>query len=314
MCASRLLEEQAVTTIAIKNVLFATDFSETSEAALPYVAALSQRYGSEIHLAHVLPEVRFLRPGVPDSATIGSIYEDAHGNAQQKMRLLDKRLRDFPHRVHLPHGSVSFTISQLVREYEIDLVVAGTHGRTGLGRLILGSVAEEILRRAPCPVLTVGPNVVAARREFGRPSDLPLPEIQVRDILYATDFKQQSGSAVAFAISLAGEFDASLGLLHVIEDYGDRLHERPGPIDVALRKLQELVPEDAGLRHPPEALAQFGLPAESILQTAAERETDLIVLGARMANGHLKAATHLSGAMAHRVIVGASCPVLTIRD
>jgi nucleotide-binding universal stress UspA family protein len=311
----KLVEEQPGTVIDVKNILFATDFSEASEAALPYVAALGLRYGSHIHLAHVLPEVTFLRPGAPDPAVIGSIYEDTHSNAQEKMQRMADRLKGFPHSTHIRHGGIADVVAELVREAEIDLLVAGTHGRTGLGKLVMGSVAEEILRQSPCPVLTVGPHVVGALRSEKRRRDREVPptRINVREILYATDFKQESHQAVAFAVSLAKEFRARLALLHVIEDYGDHLHERPGPIDIALRKLEDLVPQDAGLRYSPEALAEFGLPGESILQTAAERESDLIILGARRAEGHLKAATHLSAAVAHRVIVGASCPVLTVR-
>ena len=140
----------------------------------------------------------------------------------------------------------------------------------------------------------------------------PLP-VQIRNILYATDFSQQSSTAITLALSLAREFHARLSLLHVIDDYGDHMNENPSPTDIALRMLQELIPTETGLQHAPEVLAQFGVPAEAILQTAAERETDLIVLGARPANGHLRAATHLSIGVAHRIIVGANCPVLTVK-
>jgi len=308
-----ILEQRPATAVEIKNVLFATDFSDASEAALPYVAALSLRYGSTIHLAHVLPDVTFLRPGAPDPAVMGSIYEDAHSGAQEKMQRLADRLKGFPHHTYLRHGETCEVLSEIISEQKVDLVIAGTHGRTGLGKMVMGSVAEEILRQASCPVLTVGPKVVgtvtpAPRRD----RELPPAQINIHQILYATDFKQESVEAVSHAVSLAREFRARLALLHVIEDYGDHLHERPGPIDDVLQKLQALVGEDAGLRYPPEILAQFGLPAESILQAASEREADLIVLGVRPANGHLGAATHFGRAVAHKVIVGATCPVLTV--
>ena len=77
----RILEEKSAAAVELKNLLFATDFSDASEAALQYVTALSLRYGSVIHLAHILPDVTFLRPGAPDPAIIGSIYEDAHSGA-----------------------------------------------------------------------------------------------------------------------------------------------------------------------------------------------------------------------------------------
>ena len=306
-----LMESQAVASIGLNNLLFATDFSDASEAALPYVAALSHHCGSEIHVTHVLPDVTFLRPCVPNPAVIGSVYEDAHSHAQDKMRRLSRRLKNFAHKTYVKHGEIARAVSDLVHEKEIDLIVAGTHGRTGLGRLILGSVAEEILRQATCPVLTVGPNVVgkALRNGVRREPGSPPEPVHIRQVLYATDFRQNTDAPVGVAVSLARKFNARLSLLHVVEDYGDRVHE----LETALHRLSQLVPADADLPHPPEPLAQFGIPAESILQTAAERETDLIVLGARSAEGNLKVLTHLGTTVAHRVIVGANCPVLTVR-
>lgn len=301
--------------VAVKNVLFATDFSEASEAALPYAAAFSEYFSSQLYLTHVLPDVKFLRPGAPDPAFFGPIYEDARSNAHDKMRRISKRMKAVPHQVYVRHGEIPSVVSAMVQELDIDLVIAGTHGRTGLGRLIMGSVAEEILRQAPCPVLTVGPNVVGASvRTLGRfERDAKLAAAEIKDVLYATDFRQRSNGAAVLAASLANGFSARFGMLHVVEDYGDRLSEDPGPVEASLEKLRNLLPADLDLEHEPEFLAQFGVAAESILQTAAERGTDLIVLGARPANGHLKAATHLGAAVAHRIIVGANCPVLTVR-
>jgi nucleotide-binding universal stress UspA family protein len=311
----KLLDEQVGSAVSIKNILFATDFSEVSEAALPYATALSLRYGSSVHLAHVLPEITFLRPGAPDPAFIGSIYEDAHSSAQEKMQRLADRLRGFPHFTYLRHGKPYQVLSEIIREQDVDLLVAGTHGRTGLGKLVMGSVAEEIVRQVTCPVMTVGPRVASAAKlaQAHGYRDVPLAPITVRQVLCSTDFKQASLEAVFYATSLAREFHARLTLLHVMEEFGDHLHERPGPIDLALRKLEALVPAELDLRYPPEALVEFGVPSESILQIAAEREASLVVLGVKSAEGHLGAATHLGGGVAHKVIVGAHCPVLTVR-
>lgn len=311
----KILEQKPATAVELKNILFATDFSDASEAALPYVAALSLRYGSTIHLAHVLPDVTFLRPGAPDPMVLGSIYEEAHSAAQEKMQTLADRLKGFPHHTYLRHGETVSVLAETVAEQQIDLVIAGTHGRTGLGKLVMGSVAEEILRQVTCPVLTVGPKVVSTLPALPRRDrELPPEQINVHEILYATDFKQESHEAVHYALSLAREFRARLGLLHVIESYGGEPYEHPGAIDTALSNLRELVPEDAGLRYAPDILAEYGSPAECILESAADREADLIVLGVRPANGHLGAATHFGRAVAHKVIVGAHCPVLTVHN
>ena len=98
----------------------------------------------------------------------------------------------------------------------------------------------------------------------------------------------------------------------MIEDYGAHLHERPGPIDTALRSLEELMP-NAEVLYAPTFVAQYGSAPERILEAAAECDADVIVLGVQPAKGHLGAATHFGGSTAHRVVVGATCPVLTIR-
>lgn len=308
-----LVEEIPVPAVAIKNLLFATDFSEASEAALPYLTAIGQRYGSTLHLVHVLPDVVFLRPGAPDAAIIGSIYEDAHSSALDKMQRLEQHLNGIPQQTHIRHGATCQVLASLVKEHDIDLLVVGTRGRTGLGKLAMGSVAEELLRTVPCPVLTVGPKAVSGI-PHARPNDgAASSPVDFRRILYATDLKQVSAEAVAYAVSLEREFGARLALLHVIENYGERLSESPNPIDTALHRLGELVPPDCGLEHPPELLAQFGPAAESILQTAVEREADLIILGTRPGRRHLGASTHFVRTVAHRIIVGANCPVLTVQ-
>jgi nucleotide-binding universal stress UspA family protein len=311
-----LLEERVESSIAIKNVLFATDFSTVSEAALPYVTALSLRYGSTVHVAHVLPDAVVLRPGAPDPAIMGSIYEQVHSSAQEKIQQLANRLRGYPHKTYVRHGEVLDVIAEIIREQGIDLLVLGTHGRTGLGKLIMGSVAEQLFRKTGCPVLTVGPRVAAATKvPESRRNQEPRPtQIRFRQILYATDLKPESAQSASYAVSLAREFQARLTMVHVIDSFGEELHEHPGPIDIALRKLEELVPDREGLRYQPTFVAEFGKPAERILQTADEYEADLIVLGARPASDHWGAATHLGRSTAHAVVVGANCPVLTLRD
>ncbi len=312
----RLLEKQYESVVAIKNILFATDFSEISEAALPYVTALSLRYGSTIHVAHVLPELTFLRPGAPDPAVVGSIYEDAHSLAQERIQRLSDRLSGFPHHNYVRHGRVLDVIDELVRQQEVDLIVLGTHGRTGLGKLVLGSIAEEIFRQAPCPVFTVGPRVPSIKTLHEARHDRAIipAQISFHNVLCATDLQNEPALQVEHALSLAREFHAQLTLLTVIEGFDEHLNDHPGTIETALRELESLVAEEIGLRYRPEILAKFGVPADVILETAHETPTDLIVLGAHSAVGHLKAATHFSGSTAHKVVVGANCPVLTVRN
>jgi len=310
----KLLEEKINTPVVLKNILFATDFSEASEAALPYIAAMSLRYGGMVHVAHVLPAVNRLRPSAIDPVTLGSIYEDAHSGAQENIQVVASRLGGFPHRTYIRRGKVTEVLSQIIHENEIDLLVTGTHGRSGVGKLLLGSVAEELFRKANCPVLTIGPNAPKLDCLPKSSSDREIPPIKVEfgHVLYATDFSPHSVAAASYAFSLAREFRARLLLLHVIAEYGEHLHDRPGPIDATLRALELLRPEDALLCHSPEPIVRFGSPADQILQTAAEREANLIVLGARPRN--VEAATHLPLATVHKVVSHATCPVLTVRE
>jgi nucleotide-binding universal stress UspA family protein len=189
--------------IGLKNILFPTDFSPFSDTALKYAQAIARRYGSKILAAHVIsPEAyQFMSP----EAWQGS-FEMIEQAARKEMTQVSKRLANFPHTVVLKHGEIWDTLSELIETQEIDLVVLGTHGRTGFERLVMGSVAEMIYRQTMCPVLTVGPQVT---------QNAP-PEIGFRLILYATDFTPESLAGAPFAFSLAQEHQAKLELLHVI--------------------------------------------------------------------------------------------------
>jgi nucleotide-binding universal stress UspA family protein len=307
-------QESRTTTLSVKNVLFATDFSASSEAALPYATAICRHFGSTLHIAHVLSDASILMmTGGVDYVSMSTIYEDAHTEAREKLDQISGRLQGMPHRNYVRHGQVWENLAGIVEDEEIDLIVLGTHGRTGLGKLLLGSVAEDILRHAPCPVLTVGPKVSGRARlpEFqGHGCDLAPLELELRQILFATNFAQNSALVAQQAISLAEEFRARLTLMHVIEDY-TQLGSRPGPIEDGIRRLHDLIPKNAALQYLPETLLEFGSAADIILRAASEREADMIVIGARASAD--VGSTHLPWSTAHHVIAKANCPVLTIR-
>ena len=305
---------QKTTALSVKNVLFATDFSATSEAALPYAAAICRHFGSVLHTAHVLSDASILMmTGGVDYVSLSTIYEDAHTEAKEKLDQTSGRLAGIPHCNYVRHGQVWENLAEIVQDQEIDLIVLGTHGRTGLGKLLLGSVAEDILRHNLCPVLTVGPKVSGRAKlpEFQcRGRDLAPPELELRQILFATNFAQNSALVAQQAISLAEEFGARLSLLHVIEDY-TQLGSRPGPIEDGIRRLHELIPKNADLQNLPETLLEFGSAPDCILKAAAAREADMIVIGA---GAFVEVGTtHLPWSTAHHVIAQAKCPVLTIR-
>jgi len=296
--------------IPVKNVLYATDFSATSELALPYATAICRHFGSTLHIAHVLSDTNLLlMTGGVDYISVGTVYEDAHTEAQAKIQQVASRLGEIPHLTYVRHGRVAANLNIIVAENGIDLIVVGTHGRTGLGTLLLGSVAEDILRHVPCPVLTVGPGICGRAKlpEFhSKGRELAPVELELRHIVYATNFTPQSLTVAPVAVALAEEFEGRLTLMHVIEQYN--LEDRLGPIEDGVRQLQAVVPKDAALAYAPEIVMEFGSAWQCIVKTAAEREADLIVLGARPAAG----TAHLPWSTVHRVVAHATCPVLTV--
>jgi nucleotide-binding universal stress UspA family protein len=289
---------QARTRITLKNILFATDFSPAADLAAPIAVQIAQRYGAKVYGVHVN---RFDDYTATAPNAWAAMAEAAEREAQEQTQRLNKQLEGAEHEAVIGEGNTWKVISDLIEKREIDLVVVGTRGRTGFGKVLLGSVAEQILRQSPCPVLTVGPHVNPWSEEYAK----------MREILYATDLATDTPEAAPYAISLAQENQAHLVLLHVIEDpkAGD-LVDSPEVMDCKERKLQQMVTEQAGLWCEPTYIVEEGPAAEKILDVSKRRHTDLIVLGARPAKGF---ATHLSLGTVQKVVSQATCPVLTIR-
>lgn len=308
-------EREGIPEIKVNNVLFATDFSLTSDTAMPYAAAVCRRFGSTLHVAHVLSDTGLLMmSGGVDYVSMGTLYDDAHTEAKQKLEQMSECFADIPHKSYVGHGQVWKSLEPVVLTNKIDLIVVGTHGRGGLGKLLLGSVAESILRHAPCPVLTVGPKVsgrakLPALQKEGR--DLAPVELELRHIVFATNFAANAGKMAKQSVWLAEQFHSRLTFVHVLEN-DPELGRRREPVENSVRRLQELVPKDAELQYAPEMLVEFGSTAERILRVAAEREADMVILGARSTAD--VGTTHLPWSSAHHVIAQAHCPVMTIRD
>ena len=226
--------------------------------------------------------------------------------AQAEMQRADAQLAGLVHETMVENDlGVWPAVERAVSQLGIDMIVVGTHGRSGVERLLLGSVAEEIFRRSSVPVLTIGPWAAHAVHNAAK----------FRRILFATDFTKESLAAAPYAISMAQENQARLILLHVIRaghNKGDEKHAEQSIAD-AMYRLLEIVPADAELWCRPEASVQYGTPGDMILDLANERGADLIVMGVRDAKGHLGAATHAQRATAHQVVSHAHCPVLTVR-
>ena len=200
----------------------------------------------------------------------------------------------------LERGEVWDVISDIIQKNKIDLVVTGTHGRQGLKKLVLGSEAEKIYRKATCPVLTVGPRVTPA-------SDT---NWKLETILFPTDGSETSLKALPYALSLAEENQANLIFLQLMPMAPTQYRESD---EASAREAMRLmVPLEAEDWCKPEFVARFEFPAEGILAFAKERNVNLIVMGVRK-SGDSAVPEHLPWPIASQVVARAQCPVLTVR-
>lgn len=288
--------------VTFQNILFATDFLPAADVAMPFAARLAKSFGANLYALHVTESVNY---ALPPETWVGMQTAVEAEKKDLREQLADAFPR-VPSRIIEAEGDVWTAVAAAIEKYEIDLVVLGTRGRTGLEKALLGSKAEEVLRRAPCPVLTVGPEVPDGIGARGR----------VASILYATHFGPASLKASKIAISLAEEYQAKLTVMTVLPpDRNDKQFGLKEEIAEATEEeLRGLVPEDAKLWCTPHFMVEYGNdPAEKILHQAHEVAADLIVLGAHKPEGVPGAATHLPTATIHRVVAHAECPVLTVR-
>ena len=273
----------------MKNILVATDFSDASRLSLRYAQALAAHYHSDVYIVNVTGSGLF--PFLPPEQRENAIRE-----AGAKMRDFLAGSKSSPAWKQIVRGGEpSDVLYETARELQADLLVLGTTGRRGLKRFVLGSVAEEIFRAVPCPVLTVGPKAA------GRDARTPM-----RRILFATDLAPSSLQALPYAMRLAHEHQAALVLMHTAPT--------AQAAAAAKAQMEELA---AGQEHSDvraTILVETGPPAATILHAAASTDSDLIVLGIRSGGSWSRVATHAPGPVAYEVIAQAVCPVLTLRS
>lgn len=284
--------------ITLSNVLFATDFSEVSRAALPYALALARWYGGKIFVTRIVAYEPYLSvPLEPIPVDLDLSWNREKQNMAEFISAAS--FGDVAHEEILQRGELGEAISDLIERKRIDVAVVGTHGHHGLKKLVLGSAAEKIYRQASCPVLTVGPE--AATRGGSA--------WELKQILFPTDFSDTALHALPYALSLAEENQATLILLHAIPLVPQ---EHKGSVELGARKrLENLMPTEPWSRS--EFVVTFDFPAPAITHIARERQVDLIVMGVgKVAVAALK--SHVPWSIASDVVGAAPCPVLTVRQ
>ena len=301
----------------IKRILCPIDFSDASAHAIDQAVVIAGWYKARITALHVCSPMLLSVPGLGMSGR-GEAAGDtdterlrneaaAHCEAATTAGIgLD---------VLIDIGQPAGHILERANSLPADMIVMGTHGTTGFAHLVLGSVAEKVLRKATCPVLTVPPRAQTTSR-------LPF-----KRLLCAVDFSDSSLTALQYALSLALESEAGLTILHVLEWPWEEppppwLEELPIAQGFALAeyrryceksataRLESLVPDRVRASRPPATRLRNGKPYVEILHVAIEENSDLIIIGVRSRN---PLDVSLFGSTANQVVRRATCPVLTLR-
>jgi len=285
--------------ITVKQILFATDFSEASLSALPLVSTIARKHGSRVFVVTVWSPVQYAMLS-PEAAGVLQHKDELEIQARTRKLLTTSELTGLPATALVMSGSPAQELNRVVREKNIDLAILATHGRTGLRHLVMGSVAEELFRSLPCPVLTVGPSI----------SKHSIEGTEIKHILFPTDLSDESREVFPYLASLASNSRASLTLLHVLPVETAANPDAKALAEPLRQEMQSIFSSHIDPRCRAEFVVDFGDTVERILAHAQTGNADLIGLGVRQA-GELT--THFRNTVAYRVVLQAHCPVLTSR-
>lgn len=296
--------------IHFQRILCATDLSDFSNAAVVQAIGMAREFGATLYICHVIDLPMVSMHGAAFVYPENQIEEMRESAAAQIRGLVGETVLDWEPIVET--GPVSSTLCRLAAEKRADLAIVSTHGRSGLKRLFLGSVAERLLRTMGCPLMVVTP------AEKGAEVEKSFKGFGFRQILVGCDFSGNSARAVDYGFSLAQEFEAAIHLVHVIESfvYRDTLLPDAARFDTlnevssgCRQRLEALVPEDARNWCDVTIACESGKPFQALKTYAEANAIDLIVLGMR---GHSLVETMLLGSTTDRVIRGVACPVLSV--
>lgn len=293
--------------LKIKLILCPIDFSEFSTRAYRYALSIAEHYRARVMALHVVELWRYPSASFAASAQLydefcQALSESGKGQLQQ---FVNKHADDeIKPELVVHQGMAADSILSFAQAQKADAIVMGTHGQRGYDRLMLGSVTNRVMRTAPCPVLVVcnAPRESTTADKEGRVHRL-------RQILFCTDFSENSERALSYAISATEEYDAELTVLHVLEDV-------PSPaktdkaIAAATAQLDRLIPPEARKTLKTKTAVRIGKPYRQIIQLALETQTDMVAMGV-----HGRGALDLAvfGSTTYRVMQLGPCPVLAVR-
>lgn len=297
--------------IHLKKILLPTDFSRCADQALTHAWKLAKQYDCELHILHAI----VLHEDDPHNAAhhfqnIDEIHSKIKKTASEMM---DTNIEAHSGEVTVVKAqergiAPATVIMEYAKEHDIDLIVMGTHGRRGLEHFLLGSVAEEVVRLAQCPVMTI------------REEETEKEPEAIEHILVPVDFSDPAKEALRYAVELAKTYQAKLQLLHVVEEAVHPAFYVTGQSSIfefipdikekSRESLQNMLKETVGNDVDADFFVVEGRAARDITKFAKENDSDLIVISTHGLTGieHL-----LVGSVTEKVVRMAPCPMFTVK-
>jgi nucleotide-binding universal stress UspA family protein len=286
----------------IERVLCPVDFSEFSVNAYKFALSVTQHYGATLYVQHVAelwkhPCACF----AADAKQYNQFCERFQSSERERLHLFvqDHTPRGLEPECVTQEGMACDCILSFAQRESVNLIVIGTHGVRGFDRLTLGSVTEGVLRKARCAVLAV----------HGQPTAQAMEQAaaDLREVIFCTDFSDDSNRALDYALSVAAEFKAKLTLVHVLDGIY-RLHceERRAK---AYECLDRLIPEQMRRTQNITTMVRVGSASKEISQLACEKHADLAIMAVHGHNGLDRA---MFGSTTYRVVQLVHCPVLAV--
>jgi nucleotide-binding universal stress UspA family protein len=299
--------------LEIKLILCPIDFSEFSVRAYHHAVSLAEHYQAKLVAQHVVELWR--HPSVSFAASAGLYGEFEQALCESGKKQLREFVKNHTHDEIQPElvvqeGVAADSVLSFAQAQKTDVIVMGTHGRRGFDRLMLGSVTDRVMRRAPCPVLAIckpghdsltGDTATSKERGYVH---------QLSRILFCADFSENSEQALKYAISATAEYDAELTLLHVLEGVPSPAKAEEA-MAAARERLDKLIPREGRKTLKVQTAVRIGEPYWQIIQLALEAQIDLVTMGVR-GRGALDLAVF--GSTTYRVMQLGSCPVLAVRS
>jgi nucleotide-binding universal stress UspA family protein len=283
--------------MTLRNILLATDFSESSARALDYALGIASRYEAQLYVFHCIDPAPY---SLADPEVIWKTRDDAQRELEDLVLGLhrQRRARNLDVKVVIEVGKIIPFLSQAVKTLELGLIVVGTHGRTGWKKIALGSVAEIVIDEVSCPVVSVAPSAYRTRtQEYG-----------LANILLVTEASMRSRLAESYAFSLARKYNSRLSVVDVLEGKAGRVIAQ-----VSQLKLSDAGSPDVSNTELTNSLVlppDIGNQSDLVLQVADRTGADLIVLAV---SETYRFTDRVFSTNSYRVVSSAPCPVLTVR-